>query len=57
VLSTAEDWHLELRPATDAADSPENVESWYSILREGVSRKQLDDAGADGLPAVGEGGQ
>jgi Flp pilus assembly protein CpaB len=57
VLSTAEDWHLELRPATDAADSPENVESWYSILREGVSRKQLDDAGADRLPAVGEGGQ
>ena len=56
VFSSAEKWHLELRPATDAVDSPENVESWYSILREGVRARQLDDAGADGLPAVGEGG-
>jgi hypothetical protein len=38
------DWHLELRPGTDAADSPENVESAYSLLREGVRPKQLDDA-------------
>src|SRR5215212_8147556 len=29
-------WHFELRPGTEAADSPENVESWYSVLREGV---------------------
>ena len=57
-FSNAKEWHLELRPATDAADSPENVESWYSMLREGVNRKQLDEAGAEGLPAIGEeGGQ
>ena len=58
INATAEEWHLELRPATDAADSPENVESWYSLLREGVNRKQLDEAGAEGVPAIGEeGGQ
>jgi hypothetical protein len=53
VFSYAKEWHLELRPGQDAADSPENVESWYSILREGVRQKQLDDAGADQIPAVG----
>lgn len=55
VFTSAEEWHLELRPGTEAADSPENVESWYSILREGVRQKQLDDAGVDGIPAVGGG--
>ena len=50
----AEQWHLELRPGIDAADSPENVESWYSVLREGVRQKQLNDAGVDQIPAVGE---
>ena len=49
----AKEWHLELRPGKDAADSPENVESWYSILREGVTQKQLDESGADGVPAIG----
>jgi Flp pilus assembly protein CpaB len=46
-------WHLELRPGRDGADSPENVESWYSVLREGVTRNQLDEAGADNVPAIG----
>lgn len=55
--TNAKQWHLELRPGTDAVDSPENVESWYSLLREGANRKQLDEAGAQGLPAIGEGGQ
>jgi Flp pilus assembly protein CpaB len=55
VFTAATKWHLELRPGTDAADSPENVESWYSVLREGVRQKQLGDAGVDGIPAVGEG--
>ncbi len=55
--TNAKEWHLELRPGTDAVDSPENVESWYSLLREGANRKQLDEAGAQGLPAIGEGGQ
>jgi Flp pilus assembly protein CpaB len=55
VFTSAEKWHLELRPGTDAADSPENVESWYSVLREGVRQKQLNDAGVDQIPAVGEG--
>jgi len=55
VFTSAEQWHLELRPGTDAADSPENVESWYSVLREGVRQKQLSDAGVDQIPAVGEG--
>jgi len=55
VLTAAEEWHLELRPATEAADSPENVESWYSVLREGVRQKQLTEAGVDGIPATGEG--
>lgn len=44
------DWHLELRPPVDAADSPENVESSRSILREGVRPKQLEDAGVGGTP-------
>ena len=58
MFSTAKEWHLELRPSTDAADSPENLESWYSLLREGVNRTQLDEAGAQGVPAIGEeGGQ
>jgi Flp pilus assembly protein CpaB len=39
------DWHLELRPAADAADSPENVESARSLLRESVAPKQLDETG------------
>ncbi len=39
------EWHFELRPPIDAADSPENVESGYSLLREGVRPKQLEDAG------------
>jgi Flp pilus assembly protein CpaB len=55
VFTTAEHWHLELRPGIDAADSPENVESWYSVLREGVRQKQLNDAGVDRIPAVGGG--
>ena len=53
VFTAADKWHLELRPATEAADSPENVESVYSVLREGVSPKQLQDAGAGGLVPVG----
>jgi pilus assembly protein CpaB len=53
VITDAQEWHLELRPGRDAADSPENVESWYSVLREGVRQKQLDEAGADNIPAVG----
>ena len=55
VYTAASAWHLELRPGTDAADSPENVESWYSVLREGVRQKQLNEAGVEGIPAVGEG--
>ena len=53
IYTAADEWHLELRPGIDAADSPENVESWYSVLREGVRQKQLDEAGADNIPAVG----
>ncbi len=55
VYTAAEEWHLELRPGIDAADSPENVESWYSVLREGVRQKQLNDAGVERIPAVGGG--
>ena len=53
VFTAAEKWHLELRPAIESADSPENVESVYSVLREGVSAKQLQDAGVSGLVPVG----
>ncbi|MEO5576772.1 MAG: Flp pilus assembly protein CpaB, partial [Gaiellaceae bacterium] len=55
VYASAKEWHLELRPGTEAADSPENVESWYSVLREGVRQKQLEDAGVGAIPAVGGG--
>jgi Flp pilus assembly protein CpaB len=44
-LTFAEGWRLELRPAADAADSPENVESSFSMLVEGVRPKQLEAAG------------
>ncbi len=53
VYTAAEEWHLELRPGIDSADSPENVESWYSVLREGVRPKQLEDAGAGNIQPVG----
>ena len=53
VYTAAEEWHLELRPGMEASDSPENVESWYSILREGVRPKQLDEAGVATLRPVG----
>ncbi|HEX4746917.1 MAG TPA: Flp pilus assembly protein CpaB [Gaiellaceae bacterium] len=53
VYTAAEEWHLELRPGIDSADSPENVESWYSVLREGVRPKQLEDAGAMNIQPVG----
>ena len=53
VFTTAEAWHFELRPGADAADSPENVESWYSVLREGVRPKQLEDAGVGSTRASG----
>ena len=55
-FTNAKEWHLELRPATDAADSPENVESAYSMLREGVTPKQLDDAGVARRPGDRRGG-
>jgi Flp pilus assembly protein CpaB len=38
------EWHLELRPPVKAADSPENVESSFSLLREGVRRPELNAA-------------
>jgi Flp pilus assembly protein CpaB len=46
-------WHMELRPGVDAADSPENVESAHSLLREGVRPKQLDDARVGNAPVEG----
>ena len=45
MLTFAEGWRLELRPVADAADSPENVESSYSLLVEGARPKQLEAAG------------
>ena len=57
VFTAAEKWHLELRPATESADSPENVESVYSVLREGVTPKQLRDAGIVQLTPAQVGGQ
>ena len=53
VYTAAEEWHLELRPGIDGADSPENVESWYSVLREGVRPKQLEESGAIYVEPVG----
>lgn len=44
-LTFADGWRLELRPVSDAADSPENIESSYSLLREGARPKQLEAAG------------
>ena len=38
------EWHFELRPPVDAADSPENVESSYSMVRDGVRETKLDEA-------------
>ena len=45
---------MELRPGVDAADSPENVESAYSVLREGVDPKQLEDARVGNAPVEGQ---
>lgn len=44
-LTFADGWRLDLRPVADAADSPENIESAYSLLREGARPKQLEAAG------------
>lgn len=38
------DWHFELRPPVDAADSPENLESSLSMVREGVRETELLEA-------------
>jgi len=57
VFTHAQKWHLELRPATESADSPENVESAYSVLSEGVTPKQLADAGVAKLTPAQVGGQ
>ncbi|HWH06239.1 MAG TPA: Flp pilus assembly protein CpaB [Gaiellaceae bacterium] len=38
------EWHLELRPPVDAADSPETVESSHSMVREGVRPEELEEA-------------
>lgn len=38
------EWHFELRPPVDAADSPENVESSFSMVQEGVATAELDEA-------------
>ena len=35
------EWSLQLRPPTDAADSPEGVETAASLLADGLTRKQL----------------
>jgi len=46
-MTFADAWHFELRPVVDSADSAENVESSFSMLREGVRPKQLEDAGVE----------
>jgi Flp pilus assembly protein CpaB len=38
------EWHLELRPPTDAADSPENVESSFSMVQDAVREREIDEA-------------
>ena len=35
------DWSLELRPTTDAADSPESAESAMSMLLDGIGAAKL----------------
>ena len=40
-------WHLELRPPVKAADSPENLESGLSLLREGIRPAELGAAGLE----------
>jgi Flp pilus assembly protein CpaB len=45
VYTSAEKWHLELRPGTKPADSPDNVEGSLSIITDGVKTNQLDRAG------------
>lgn len=42
------EWHLELRPAIEAADSPENVVSARSLLLDGVRPGQIDAAAVGG---------
>lgn len=38
------EWHFELRPPVDAADSPENLESSYSMVQDGVRQSKLEEA-------------
>jgi pilus assembly protein CpaB len=45
VYTSAEKWHLELRPGTKPADSPDKVEGSLSVLRDGVQTTQLEKAG------------
>ena len=45
VYTSAEKWHLELRPGTKPADSPDKVEGSLSVLRDGVQPEQLSQAG------------
>jgi Flp pilus assembly protein CpaB len=36
-----EPWTLQLRPVIDDRDSPESIETLYSVLRDGLSRSQI----------------
>jgi Flp pilus assembly protein CpaB len=36
-----EPWTLDLRPVVDDSDSPESVETLYSVLRDGLSKSQV----------------
>ena len=45
VYTSAEKWHLELRPGTKPADSPDDVEGSLSILTDGIKVPQLQRAG------------
>jgi Flp pilus assembly protein CpaB len=36
--SSGDSWHLELRPVTHATDSPDHLDSFATVLRDGLSR-------------------
>jgi Flp pilus assembly protein CpaB len=36
--SSGDSWHLELRPVTHATDSPDHLDSFVTVLRDGLSR-------------------
>ena len=47
-------WTLVLRPPTDAADSPESAENYWTLFEDGLKGQQIEEIVQSGLSGVTE---